>query len=288
MTPPLLTRPLHVIVSLSGGNSSAVAAERTLQKYRHHSVELVFCDTDWEDDDLYRFLDDVERRLDKPITLLWDGRNPLQVGENEHIIPNQKLAKCSDRLKVEVMQKHVRQYQAAGFDVVMVIGYDYRDNQPKGDRPPRTIRTRWNWRRQGVTVDYPLLDTPIELDSERTVKEWGIQPPRMYALGYTHNNCGGRCVRQGKGDWRRTLTHFPERFAEVEGWERAMRLNPTNAAYTFLRDEREGYGGNITLEQLRLETEAADAKQLRLFAFQDDAGSVCGVECSVGMSMEAA
>jgi 3'-phosphoadenosine 5'-phosphosulfate sulfotransferase (PAPS reductase)/FAD synthetase len=280
---------LHVIVSLSGGNSSAVAAERAIAKWGRERVELVFCDTDWEDDDLYRFLDDVERYLDMPITLLWDGRNPLQVGEDEHIIPNQFLAKCSDRLKIDVMQRHVRQYQAAGQQVVMVIGYDYRDAQPRGNKPQgRLPGTRKAWAKQGVLVDYPLLDKPVELDSGATVKAWGVQPQRMYALGYSHGNCGGSCVKQGKGDWRRTLTHFPERYAEAEAWERKMRENPTNAGYTFLRDERDGYGGNITLEQLRLETEAADARQLRLFAFSDDAGQVCGVECGIGWSEEQA
>ena len=280
---------LHVIVSLSGGNSSAVAAERALAKWGRDRVELVFCDTHWEDADLYRFLNDVARYLDMPITRLSDGRTPLEVGEDEHIIPNQFLAKCSDRLKIEVMQRHVRQYQAVGQQVVMVIGYDYKDARPRGNKPQgRLPGTRKAWAKQGVRVDYPLLDAPIEHDSELTVKSWGVRPQRMYALGYSHANCGGSCVKQGKADWRRTLTHFPERYAEAEAWELKMRLNPTNADYTFLRDERAGYGGQITLEALRLETQAADAHQLRLFAFSDDAGQVCGVECGVGYEEAAA
>lgn len=279
------TPDVHVIVSLSGGNSSAVAASRALAKYGRERVELVFADTQWEDDDAYRFLDALERHFDMPITWLYDGRDPLQVAEDEHIIPNQKLAKCSDRLKIEIIQRHAQQFTDDGQVVVMVIGYDWRDAAPRGDNPQGRIPApKRAWAKRGVLVDYPLLDKPVELDSAATVKAWGIQPQRMYALGFAHANCGGRCVKQGKGDWRRTLTNFPARYAEVEAWEKRMRENPTNAAYTFLRDEREGYGGNITLEQLRLETEAADARQLRLFTLTDDAGQVCGVECGVGGS----
>lgn len=271
-----------VIVSISGGNSSAVAAKRAIDKYGREAVELVFCNTLIEDDDLYRFLGDVESHLNMPILRLTEGRTPLEVAVDEHIIPNQMLAKCSDRLKVEVMRKYVAKLQAVGYDVTMVIGFDYRDAMPRGAKKEgRLPGTRQKWAEVGVTVDYPLLDEPKELDSEATIRSWGIEPPRMYAMGYTHNNCGGCCVKQGKKDWRRTLKEFPERYRQFEEWEKMMRQNPTNAAYTFLRDGRAGYEGRITLEQLRLETEAASLKELRLLTLDDDMGEVCGIECGV-------
>ena len=48
------------IVSLSGGTSSAVAADRVINRYGRDNVILWFADTNWEDEDLYRFLKDLE------------------------------------------------------------------------------------------------------------------------------------------------------------------------------------------------------------------------------------
>ena len=56
-----------------------------------------------------------------------------------------------------------------------------------------------------------------------TVAEWGIKPPRLYEMGFPHNNCGGRCVRQGIKEWIRLKRTMPERFEEVKQWEQAQR-----------------------------------------------------------------
>lgn len=270
-----MTNTLY-LVSLSSGVPSAITAQRVMDRYGKAAVQLVFADTTWEDDDNYRFLADLEHRWQMPIHVLTDGRNPLNVAEDEHVIPTQFLAPCTKRLKLETIKAHVLHLQSEGYDVVMCIGMDAKDRR-KGrlDAPVK------NWGDIGVTVQYPLLWTPIEYDAQATLKTWGIAAPRMYQQGYSHANSGGRCVKQGKGDWRRTLTHYPERFREVEAWEKRMRQNPTNAAYTIVRDFRGGEQTGITLEALRLETEAADSRQLRLFEMLDDAGNVCGVECGV-------
>jgi len=56
-----------------------------------------------------------------------------------------------------------------------------------------------------------------------SLSEWGIKIPRLYEMGFPHNNCGGRCVAQGKKEWKRLQLYFPERFKEVENWEEKMR-----------------------------------------------------------------
>jgi 3'-phosphoadenosine 5'-phosphosulfate sulfotransferase (PAPS reductase)/FAD synthetase len=48
------------IVSLSGGTASAVTADRVLTRYGLANTTLWFADTSWEDEDLYRFLEDLE------------------------------------------------------------------------------------------------------------------------------------------------------------------------------------------------------------------------------------
>ena len=78
------------IVSLSGGTASAVAADRVLKRYGAEDTTLWFADTSWEDEDLYRFLIDLEEYWGVTIVRYTDGRTPLEVAEQASIIPNQR------------------------------------------------------------------------------------------------------------------------------------------------------------------------------------------------------
>ena len=51
----------------------------------------------------------------------------------------------------------------------------------------------------------------------------GLQPPRLYSLGFSHNNCGGGCVRAGQGQFKKLLEVMPERFAMWEAKEQEVR-----------------------------------------------------------------
>ena len=86
------------IVSLSGGTASAVAADRVLKRYGAEDTTLWFADTSWEDEDLYRFLIDLEEYWGVTIVRYTDGRTPLEVAEKQNIIPNHKIAPCSQVL----------------------------------------------------------------------------------------------------------------------------------------------------------------------------------------------
>jgi 3'-phosphoadenosine 5'-phosphosulfate sulfotransferase (PAPS reductase)/FAD synthetase len=284
--PPLpehsATKKLY-LVSISSGVPSAVAADITLKRFEN--VELVFCDTTIEDDDNYRFLSECVARWNVPLMTLKDGRDPLAIAEDEHIIPNQYLATCTERLKFTLFRAYALEKKAQGYDVHIVLGMDWKDRNKKITRGKyagkcRPVPSVIEYLKLGLKVYYPLLaKKTFVIDPVETVKAWGIKPPQMYSMGYTHANCGGCCVKQGAGDWRRTLINFPERFERFEKWEATQRLNPTMANYSFLRDETGGKRKTKTLEQLRAETKSAT---LSMFDLLDELeGKTCGVECGV-------
>lgn len=223
---------MHYIVSLSGGIASAVAADRAIQRYGTDSVTLWFADTHWEDEDLYRFLADLERHWGKRITIKSNnGRNPLIVAEDNHIIPNQKLAVCSRELKQLPFKAFLAQQPKP---VTVLLGLDWRELH-------RHAAPRKAYTSPGVEVDFPLLWPPVSDNYADIVRGWGIAIPRLYALGFPHNNCGGRCVRQGQKEWLRLRDTFPERFAEVRDWETKQRGTGDNRAnYALLRDRTGG------------------------------------------------
>lgn len=249
---------LH-IVSLSGGMSSAVAAERVVNRYPAESVRLWFANTSWEDENLYEFLSWLESHLGVPIERYQDGRTPLQVAEDAQIIPNQRIAPCTFKLKVEPFVRYIEGLRDEGHDLTVHIGYNWTE-------PHRVDRTRRAYTELGFESDYPLMWEPVETRSSGEVaRDWGISLPRMYRLGYRHNNCGGRCVKQGLRDWKRTLYNFPERYAEVEEWEQEQRQHEgARADYAILRDQSGGEVNPVTLEAYRERVEQEGQNQLEL------------------------
>ncbi len=291
--------PVRWVVSVSSGASSAVAAERTMQRYGKDNVDLVFADTQREHPDNYRFLADLEKRWGKTIIRLADGRQPENVWDDRQIIPNDQIAPCTFELKLKLIIEYVKGLRAQGYTVVMCIGYslkDTRDNNgtkkfreqfPKWMQeryPGRMLATAVNWsQNQLAYVEFPAMWKPIDLDVLETVKSWGIALPKMYEMGFTSANCNGDCPKGGVKHWRRVLTHFPTVYAEREEWEREKRKDPRFAAHTILTKEIRGETVNVTLEELRKETEGRNPHQMRLLDLQDDLENVCTTsECGVG------
>ena len=52
----------------------------------------------------------------------------------------------------------------------------------------------------------------------------GLVVPRLYRLGFAHNNCGGECVKGGQAQWIRLLRIFPDRYARAEAAELVDRF----------------------------------------------------------------
>ena len=224
---------MHHIVSLSGGTASAVAAGRVLDAYGREDVTLWFADTNWKDEDLYRFLSDLESFWEIKIRRFKDGRTPLEVAEDRSLIPNQKRAPCSYELKIKPFVEFV---ESMPKPVTVHLGMDFTEQH-------RMIRPKAEYESMpGVTVDAPLMWDPVASPPHRVVTEsWGIETPRLYKMGFPHNNCGGRCVKQGIREWQRLKHTFPERFTEVADWEQEQRAKGgARADYTIARDQRNG------------------------------------------------
>ena len=95
--------------------------------------------------------------------------------------------------------------------------------------------------------DTDLLPVPFEFDAIakdwRNVLDWlkreGIEPPRLYKLGFPHNNCGGFCIKAGQAHFLHLMKTFPDRFAYHEAKEQEIR-DYLGADVSILRDRRGG------------------------------------------------
>ena len=202
------------IVSLSGGVASAIAADRVLQKYGNGQTELFFTDTSWEDPDLYRFLNDLEEFWRQPITRHQDGRTPPEIFEEESIIGSNRFLSCTRKLKIKPFVSHVK----TKLPCTVYLGLDWTETH-------RIKKPKERYQKLGALIDFPLLWEPklLKRDYIEVVKSWGIEIPEMYRQGFSHNNCGGSCFRQGAYAWKKLQQINPSRFNWMMKWEKQQQ-----------------------------------------------------------------
>ncbi|MFD4820871.1 hypothetical protein [Peribacillus butanolivorans] len=92
----------------------------------------------------------------------------------------------------------------------------------------------------------------------------GIKIPKLYKLGFSHNNCSGMCVRGGQGHFIHLLKTFPDRYAWLENYEKEMQAY-LGQEVTILKRTRNKVQENLSLEQLRKEYQANQTEQIDMF-----------------------
>jgi hypothetical protein len=195
------------IVWFSCGAASAVAlkiATKTLKK-----VEAVYCDTGGEHEDNLRFLLDVQNWCNITVKINRSVRfnDHLDCCEKLNYWGNLQGAPCTVNLKKKVRED----YQRPGD--VHIFGYTI-------DEKLRALG--FEMRNVGLKTKWILIENKIDKASCLSIiKRAGIELPKMYKLGYDHNNCIG-CVKGGMGYWNKIRIDFPDVFDKVAKLERKM------------------------------------------------------------------
>jgi hypothetical protein len=243
------------VIQFSGGLGSFGAALKVAEKHGTENMTLLIADTKAEDEDLWRFADDVSRLLGVPLTVVADGRNPWELFRDKRFLGNDRLAPCTKHLKQVPCRKWM-QANAPPADSIVYIGIEKTSRDRA--RIPAIARNWRPWR-----VQFPLCNRWMpELSKEDSKAQlmdlarwYGIEPPRLYAMGYEHNNCAGLCVRAGQKQWKLTLDVQPERFAYAVRQEASLR--ELLGDVTILRQRRQGIAYPLPLSELQRQHETA-------------------------------
>lgn len=202
------------IVQYSGGITSYWAARRSIESYGVENVVCLFADVLMEDADTYRFISETISDLGCEYVRVADGRCPWQVFRDERFLGNSRADPCSKILKRELLAKWIRANCDLEKDVI-VYGLDWTE-------PHRIKRVleRAEWQ-----CGFPLNTEPFwsKLRMLDEVELRGIMRPRLYTLGFPHNNCGGACVKAGQAQWALLLKSMPDRYAYHEAKEQELR-----------------------------------------------------------------
>lgn len=219
------------IVSYGGGVTSAEALKRTIDKHGRENTVAVFADVgqvrdsegrvvDGEDDDLYRFMTEVEEFLDFKITRVKSakyGPGIWPVFFGERLIANRVVGDpCSKLLKRKPLDSFLNGNFMPLAGDTRVTGLDW--TEPRRLASFEKAMNPW-------PVWFPLCDDPRRTKAQ-LILEWighGIEPPRLYEEGFNHNNCSGFCVKGGISHFHQLWKMRPWVYAHHEAQELKFR-----------------------------------------------------------------
>lgn len=226
----------------SGGIGSWAAAGRVAAAYGTDRLKLLFTDTLVEDADLYRFLEEAAANVGGELVRLCEGRTIWEVFRDERFLGNTRADPCSKILKRQMADRWLDEHCSPDSTVVYV-GIDWTEI----NRFERLRERRKPW-----VYEAPLTTAPYlaKSDMMAAARVAGLEPPRLYALGFAHNNCGGGCVKAGIGHFSHLYRTLPDVFATWERNEESMRRQ-LGRDVAILRDRTGGKVAPLTLAQLR-------------------------------------
>lgn len=236
------------VINFSGGICSFWAAHRVVSKHGPEDVVLLFADTKRESKELHRFNADVSKYFGIPLTTVSAGLSVWDVCFREHMIANSRVPICSMRLKREVCDKWTVE-NCDPASTVLYFGMDWNE-QGRLD----ALRLRYPlWRCEAPMLQPPLWEKDTMLSE---VLKLGIKPSGQYALGFSHDNCGGKCFASGQANWALALK--TDRAGYLNDEEQEERFRQEFGNYSILKDRRGGVSKPMTLREFRERVESGD------------------------------
>lgn len=237
------------IIFFSGGLGSFAVACLVKEKHPEDNIVLYFTDTKWEDEDLYRFINEASDKLKLPLLTHADGRNPIELMYDQKVVFNSRIGQCSIILKVKVASDFIKKgiepsivdwrnkeyLKDKNFtkDAILYFGIDWTEVH-------RLDPVKKNW--QPYEVKAPLVDEIVNTDD--LLDKYNIRQPRLYDLGFAHNNCKGRCVKAGQGHYANLKEKLPNTFKEIKEQEFYMQQYVSHY-HTIRRLEEHGFDDEV-------------------------------------------
>lgn len=236
---------MNHVVSIGGGLSSTMMLpEHVVEKYGRQNVHLVMARLPNEDPDVWRLCDAVEARLGLTIEYIGLNKTPWDIFFESRILGNSRIDPCSRRLKREVMRDWMKAHCDPA-STILHVGITAHEID-------RMAAIRANYTRMGWRVEAPMADDMTltrDVLMEECRRRFGFVP-RLYEYGWSHNNCGGACIKAGQKEWARLLRFIPDVYAWWENNEQAIQ--PLLAQpMTILRDRTGGTTKPLSLRTFR-------------------------------------
>jgi hypothetical protein len=268
---------------------SFAEAKECVDRYGKENVLCLFADTLMEDEDLYRFLKEIIEFLGCELVTLCYGKTPWELFEAKRFVANSRVDLCSSLLKRDLLNNWVG--ETFGYDSTEQVFR--RDGTPcvtsDGEPLMQTIRrinaevhlgidfSEEHRLKKTKEIMSPWVYRSTLVEDGKIIhkdysEQFGIRKPRLYSMGFGHNNCGGFCVKAGLGHFKILYEQMPERYKEHEDTE--VRLAETVGTLPFLKKTIDGKVHYLTLRAYREQyLEAGKAEEDKF----DIGGCACAI-----------
>ena len=252
---------MNRIIFSSGGTASLAVADWVKEHHPGDNIVMYFTDTFWEHPDCYRVLQEGSDKLQLPLLTHSLGLNPIQLMFEKKMVYNSMIGDCSKILKIGVGSKFLKKGKEPPVvewcnkqflkdkdfttDAVLYFGIGFDEMHREG-----AIAENWS----PFKVEFPLIENNIWKDD--VLKKYDIEKPELYKMGFSHNNCHGRCVKAGQGHYKLLKDKMPDVFNKI--MEQEHHLKMCVSAYRYIMDDKPPVGERLPDEVRERELQLLD------------------------------
>lgn len=237
-----------VICWFSGGVTSAIACWIALNLFGKENCRFIFMDTQNEDDDTYRFLNDCEKWFEVKFEIITMIGYEIKT-KNKTIVytsikdiwyKNLSLNVANGAICSSILKRDLRKiWQKENKYSFQIFGYDI-------DEPKRAKSFTLNYPEASPLYTLLMLGWSKKMCIDK-LNEIGIKIPRAYRLGLHNNNClKTGCIQGGIGYWQWMRVNEPELFNNMAIIEHEL-TDLKGKPVTMLKDQSKG-GGLVFLK----------------------------------------
>jgi len=197
---------MKYLLSLSGGKDSTACLLWALSNLDKEDIIPYYIDTKWEHDDVYEYLNYLEKELEISITRLESvGMEELSIREG--MMPNRFARFCTRELKIKPAIEFYKTFQDKGIDFINIVGI-------RRDESEARANTESYYVKDGIKTLCPIVywDTQRVFDYH---KENNIQVNPLYKKGFTRVGCYP-CVFARKHELMMMEDKYVERLRGLE------------------------------------------------------------------------
>ena len=198
---------MKYIISISGGKDSTATLLKVLEFAPKDDVKVVFCDTKWEADEVYEYLDYLEKKLDiEMIRIESEGMENL--AKRKKFIPNSFIRFCTKELKIKPFEKWLLNTFVGKEEFVIFEGVRREESKSRAETPNFTIKKSLISPKFDKPTCYPIVDWTTEEVFEY-IKNKGLEVNPLYQKGFRRVGCMP-CVNASKWD----LIYLEDKYKE--------------------------------------------------------------------------
>jgi len=219
---------MKYIVSISGGKDSTACLLYMLERVKKEDVIPVFCDTKWEADETYKYLDYLENVLNIKITRI-ESEGMWALCERKGFVINRHMRSCTMELKIKPFQKWLKENFVGKEDFMVIQGLRREESETRKDTEVfELIKSILPGEKFLIPTLFPIAFWNAE-KVFAYIEEKGIKINPLYRKGFKRVGCMP-CVNANKYE----LIYLPEKYKNrLRALEKAITKQIGQRAFMF-------------------------------------------------------